>query len=64
MYPMISREAPYHKSYVKQPEIHIKRQRIMAAKIETKEFQAEVKKMLDIVINSLYTEKEVFLRES
>ena len=35
----------------------------MAAKIETKEFQAEVKKMLDIVINSLYTEKEVFLRE-
>lgn len=30
---------------------------------ETKEFQAEVKKMLDIVIHSLYTEKEIFLRE-
>jgi len=30
---------------------------------ETKEFQAEVKKMLDIVIHSLYTEREIFLRE-
>ncbi len=30
---------------------------------ETKEFQAEVKKMLDIVIHSLYTEKDIFLRE-
>lgn len=30
---------------------------------ETREFQAEVKKMLDIVIHSLYTEKEIFLRE-
>ncbi len=30
---------------------------------ETREFQAEVKKILDIVINSLYTEREIFLRE-
>lgn len=32
---------------------------------ETKnyEFQAETKKLLDIVINSLYTEKDVFIRE-
>ncbi|MGV1100725.1 molecular chaperone HtpG [Thiovibrio sp. JS02] len=30
---------------------------------ETKEFQAEVRKMLDIVIHSLYTEKDIFLRE-
>ncbi|MEW6595019.1 MAG: molecular chaperone HtpG [Thermodesulfobacteriota bacterium] len=30
---------------------------------ETREFQAEVKKMLDIVIHSLYTEKDIFLRE-
>ena len=30
---------------------------------ETKEFQAETKKLLDIVANSLYTDKEVFLRE-
>ena len=27
------------------------------------EFQAEVKQVLDIVINSLYTDKEVFVRE-
>ena len=30
---------------------------------EIREFQAEVKKILDIVINSLYTEREIFLRE-
>lgn len=35
----------------------------MTAKTETREFQTEVKKMLDIVIHSLYTEREVFLRE-
>ncbi len=34
-----------------------------ATQAETKEFQAEVKKMLDIVIHSLYTEKDIFLRE-
>jgi molecular chaperone HtpG len=32
-------------------------------KQETMEFQAEVKQLLDIVINSLYTDREVFLRE-
>jgi HSP90 family molecular chaperone len=30
---------------------------------ETKEFQAEVKKLLDIVIHSLYTERDIFVRE-
>lgn len=39
----------------------------MAAKTAKKdtrrEFQAEVKKLLDIVIHSLYTEKEIFVRE-
>jgi len=30
---------------------------------ETREFQAEVKQILDIVINSLYTDREIFLRE-
>ncbi|MEW6622823.1 MAG: molecular chaperone HtpG [Bacillota bacterium] len=29
----------------------------------TREFQAEVKQLLDIVINSLYTDKKIFLRE-
>lgn len=32
-------------------------------KSETKEFQAEVKQLLDIVIHSLYTERDIFLRE-
>ncbi len=30
---------------------------------ETHEFQAEVKQLLDIVIHSLYTERDIFLRE-
>jgi len=30
---------------------------------ETREFQTEVRQLLDIVINSLYTEREIFLRE-
>jgi len=32
-------------------------------KVQTKEFQTEVKQLLDIVIHSLYTEKEIFIRE-
>ncbi|MGH7884341.1 MAG: molecular chaperone HtpG, partial [Thermodesulfobacteriota bacterium] len=32
-------------------------------KLEKYEFQAEVKKILDIVIHSLYTDKEIFIRE-
>jgi len=33
------------------------------SKTETFEFQSETRKLLDIVINSLYTEKDVFVRE-
>ena len=36
----------------------------MSAKTPEKhEFQAEVKQLLDIVIHSLYTNKEIFVRE-
>lgn len=35
----------------------------VAKQRETREFQAEVRQMLDIVINSLYTDREIFLRE-
>ncbi len=35
----------------------------MSSKVETKQFQAETKKVLDIVINSLYTERDIFVRE-
>ncbi|OUW17519.1 MAG: molecular chaperone HtpG [Opitutales bacterium TMED158] len=34
-----------------------------AQNAEKREFQAEIKQLLDIVIHSLYTEKEIFVRE-
>ncbi len=33
------------------------------SKSEKYEFQAEVKQVLDIVVHSLYTDKEIFIRE-
>lgn len=35
----------------------------MSDQTTTHEFQAETKKLLDIVINSLYTERDIFIRE-
>ena len=35
----------------------------MSAKTETHQFQAETKHLLDLMIHSLYTNKEIFLRE-
>jgi len=35
----------------------------MTEEIKTHEFQAETRKILDIVINSLYTERDIFVRE-
>ncbi len=33
------------------------------SKIESHEFQAEIRQLLDIVVHSLYTDKEIFIRE-
>ena len=35
----------------------------MTAEVETKQFQAETRRVLDIVIHSLYTERDIFVRE-
>ena len=35
----------------------------MISQSEKKEFKAETKKLLDIVAKSIYTDKEVFIRE-
>ena len=40
-----------------------KRKKKNASKQETRQFKAEVKQVLDIVINSLYTHREIFIRE-
>ena len=41
----------------------IKGKSMSEVQTETKEFKSEVKQLLDIVIHSLYTEKDIFLRE-
>ncbi len=41
----------------------VRKRYTMSAETKTYEFKAETKKLLDIVINSLYTEKDVFVRE-
>src|ERR1700733_3030230 len=36
---------------------------VMTAQVQEREFQAETKQLLDIMIHSLYTNKDIFLRE-
>ncbi len=35
----------------------------MSAQVETYQFQVETKRLLDMMIHSLYTTKDIFLRE-
>jgi molecular chaperone HtpG len=37
--------------------------RAQMTKVEEYKFQAETKRLLDLMIHSLYTNKEIFLRE-
>src|ERR1043165_2639268 len=41
----------------------IDKEKVMAAKAEVLQFQAETKQLHDLMINSLYTSKDIFLRE-
>src|SRR5665648_1059692 len=51
-------------NWVSKTDIKDKRWRlVMSTVVETKEFQTEIRQLLDIVIHSLYTEREIFLRE-
>lgn len=44
-------------------EIEVETPQPQFGKSESKEFKAETRKLLDIVAKSIYTDKEVFLRE-
>src|SRR5665648_1017867 len=51
-------------NWVSKTDIKDKRWRlVMSTVVETKEFQTEIRQLLDIVIHSLYTDREIFLRE-
>lgn len=57
--------AMYHFSTQQQEEvtIEVETKKATFSKTESREFKAETRKLLDIVAKSIYTDKEVFLRE-
>jgi TNF receptor-associated protein 1 len=51
------------RGFAQKEEVPKQEKKLKAKNIEKREFKAETKKLLDIVAKSIYTDKEVFLRE-
>ncbi len=61
MQPAVILSIIYHENELRMEEVAVDENR--QHKQEQLEFQTEVKRMLDIVVHSLYTDKDIFLRE-